>query len=265
MLRACLALAVLFTGAASGQAPSYSAGSIVNASDYAPGPFAPNSALSLFGFNLSFQQPQVVTSSLMMGSFYPTQVAGVSVYMDSMLVPLLYVSASQINFLVPTNEIAGPAQITVVRQGVRGPTVTVDLVAAAPQIFTYDIGGYPGYAIAQNWNTGYGIVTPDTPAHPGDIVILYLTGLGAVSPATSSGELTPYASPITQTSWATLTVTIGGAALPPSAVLYAGLTPGSAGLYQINVVLPPNPGSDPVVQVSIGGQVSAANCLLAVR
>jgi hypothetical protein len=36
-------------------------------------------------------------------------------------------------------------------------------------------------------------------------------------------------------------------------------------LYQINVVLPPNPGSDPVVQVSIGGQVSAANCLLAVR
>lgn len=264
MLRACLALAVLFTGAASGQAPSYSASGIVNASDYAPGPFAPNSALSLFGFNLSLQSPQVVTSAQMMGSFYPTQVAGVSVYMDNMLVPLLYVSASQINFLVPTTEIPGPAQVTVVRQGKYGPTVTIDLVAAAPQIFTYD-SGYSGYAIAQDWNSGYRVITPDTPAHPGDIVILYATGLGAVTPATSSGELAPYASPITQASWATLTVTVNGTPLDPSAILYAGLTPGMAGLYQINVILPPNPGIDPVVQVSIGGQLSSAACLLAVR
>ena len=257
-------MAVLFTGAARGQAPSYSAAGIVNASDYAPGPFAPNSALSLFGFNLSFQSPQAVTSSLMQGNFFPTQVANVSVYMDNTLVPLLYVSASQINFLVPTTEIAGAAQLRVVRQGVTGPTVTINLVDAAPQIFTYGTG-YSGYAIAQDWNTGYSIITPDTPAHGGDTVILYATGLGAVTPVTSSGELAPYASPITQASWATLTVTINGTPLAPSAILYAGLTPGSAGLYQIDVTLPANPGTDPVVQVSIGGQVSSAACLLAVR
>ena len=257
-------MAVVFTGAARGQAPSYSAADIVNASDYAPGPFAPNSALSLFGFNLSFQSPQVVTSSLMLGNYFPTQVAGVSVYMDSTLVPLLYVSASQINFLVPTTEIPGAAQLTVVRQGVSGPTVTINLVAAAPQVFTYGTG-YPGYAIAEDWNTGYAVITPDAPAHAGDIVILYATGLGAVTPATSSGELAPYASPITQTSWATLTVTIDGTPLAASAILYAGLTPGSAGLYQINLILPANPGSDPVVQVSIGGQASSAACQLAVR
>jgi uncharacterized protein (TIGR03437 family) len=239
-------VAVLFTGAARGQAPSYSAAGIVNASDYAPGPFAPNSALSLFGFNLSFQSPQAVTSSLMQGNFFPTQVANVSVYMDNTLVPLLYVSASQINFLVPTTEIAGAAQLRVVRQGVTGPTVTINLVDAAPQIFTYGTG-YSGYAIAQDWNTGYSIITPDTPAHGGDTVILYATGLGAVTPVTSSGELAPYASPITQASWATLTVTLNGTPLAPSAILYAGLTPGSAGLYQVNVILPPNPGSDPVV------------------
>ncbi len=265
MSRAWLALPLLFIGAARGQAPSYSADSIVNASDFAPGPFAPNSAVSLFGLNLSFQSPQAVTSSLMLGNYFPTQVAGVSVYMDNTLVPLLYVSATQINFLVPTTEIAGPAQVTVVRQGVYGPTVTVTLVAAAPQVFTYDTGGYPGYAVAQDWTSGYSIITPDAPAHAGDIVILYLTGLGAVTPVTYSGELTPYASPITQTSWATLTVTIGGTPLPSSSILYAGLTPGSAGLYQINIVLPASPGTDPVLQVSIAGQTSSANCLLAVR
>jgi len=258
-------VAVLFAGAARGQAPSYSASGIVNASDFAPGPFAPNSALSLFGFNLSLQSPQVVTASQMLGSFFPTQVAGVSVYMDGMLVPLLYVSASQINFLVPTTEIPGGAQVTVVRQGVYGPTVVVNLVAAAPQIFTYNLGTYAGYAIAQDWNNGYGVITPDTPAHAGDTVILYATGLGAVTPATASGELTPYASAIVEDSWATLTVTIGGTTLDPSAILYAGLTPGSAGLYQINVILPPHPGTNPVVQVSIGGQVSSAACLLAVQ
>ncbi len=257
-------MAVLFTGAARGQAPSYSAAGIVNASDYAPGPFAPNSALSLFGFNLSLQSPQVVTSALMLGNFFPTQVAGVSVYMDNALVPLLYVSAAQINFLVPTTETSGAAQVTVVRQGVYGPTVTINLVTAAPQIFTYGTG-YPGYAIAEDWNSGYGVITPDAPAHAGDIVILYATGMGVVTPVTTSGELAPYASPITQASWATLTVTLNGTPLAPSAILYAGLTPGSAGLYQVNVILPPNPGSDPVVQISIGGQTSSAACQLAVR
>ena len=263
-MRAWLALAVLFTGAARGQAPAYSAAGIVNASDYAPGPFAPNSALSLFGTNLSLQGPQSVTSSMMLGSFFPTQVSNVSVFMDNVACPLLYVSAGQINFLVPTTEIAGTAQVVVVRQGVYGPTVPITLVAAAPQLFTYSTG-YPGYAIAQDWNANYALITPDAPAHAGDVVILYSTGLGAVTPATASGELTPYASPIVQASWATLAVTINGVPLAPASILWAGVSPGSAGLYQINIVLPANPGTNPVVQVSIGGQTSAAACQLALQ
>ena len=62
-----------------------------------------------------------------------------------------------------------------------------------------------------------------------------------------------------------IAVTINGVALAPSAILYAGLSPGSAGLYQINIVLPPNAGTDPAVQVSMGGQPSAAGCKLAVQ
>ena len=45
MIRAWLAMAVLFGGTVWGAAPSYVAAGIVNAANYAPGPFAPNSVL----------------------------------------------------------------------------------------------------------------------------------------------------------------------------------------------------------------------------
>ena len=184
---------------------------------------------------------------------------GVAVYMDGSLVPLLYVSATQINFLVPITEIPGSASVTVVRQGIQGPTVSINLVAAAPQLFTDPAG----YAIAADWNNGGAIITPAAPAHGGDIIILYATGLGAVAPSTFSGELAQYASFIVNMS--SLKVTINGTALDPSAILYAGLSPGSAGLYQINLVLPANSGTNPPIQVTIAGQASAPACQLAVQ
>src|SRR5258706_12639641 len=50
--QAWLALVIL-SGTAWANIPSYSAAGIVNASNYAPGPFAPNSIVSIFGTNLA--------------------------------------------------------------------------------------------------------------------------------------------------------------------------------------------------------------------
>jgi len=259
-LRAWLALAVLFAGVARAQAPSYSAAGVINASNYAPGPFAPNSALSLFGTSLAYST-QSLTSDLIVGGKLPTQMAGVGVYVDGSLVPLLYVSPLQINFLVPMTEIAGDVQVMVVRQGTYGPAVIVNLASAAPQLFSDPSNA--GYVLAQDWNAGSAVITPASPAQGGDILILYATGLGAVTPATTSGELAMYASSIVNSS--NLKVIINGTVLNSSAILYAGLTPGSAGLYQINLVLPSNSGTNPEVQISAGDQVSTAGCKLAVR
>jgi len=184
---------------------------------------------------------------------------GTAVYVDGSLAPLLFVSPGQINFLVPITEIPGDAQVTVVRQGVNGPTVSIPLVLAAPQLFSDSTG----YVIATDWNNGNAVITPSAPAHSGDVVVLYATGLGAVAPSTFSGELAEYASPIVNL--AGLKVLVNGTALDPAAILYAGLSPGSAGLYQINIVLPPNSGTNPQLQVSISGQASAAACQLAVQ
>ena len=53
MLRTWLALAVLCAGTARAAGPSYAASNIVNASNYAIGPFAPNSVISIFGTGLA--------------------------------------------------------------------------------------------------------------------------------------------------------------------------------------------------------------------
>jgi uncharacterized protein (TIGR03437 family) len=183
---------------------------------------------------------------------------GVSVLVDHMPAPLLYVSPTQINFLVPTEEIPGPVPVTVVRQGLAGPTVQIDLAATAPALFVTS----DGYAIAEDWNNSYAVITPEAPAHSGDVVIFYVEGLGPAGYSVS-GQIPAAATPINNLNG--LKVTIGGVVLSPSAILYAGVTPGYAGLYQINLVLPSNLPGDPEVIITIGNQSSSTGVKLALK
>ena len=254
-------MAALFCGAAWGQAPSYSAANIVNVSDYSAGPFAPNSVLSLFGTNLSYSDPVTVSQASMNGDYLPVQLGGVEVMVDNQPAPLLYVAAGQINFLVPSTEIPGTSTVQVFRQGLYGPAVQITLVNAAPALFPHP--DYAGYAIAQDWNNASALATPDAPAHAYDTIVLYLTGLGQTQPNYDPGEI-----PTTMTNLAnaaTLQVLLNGTAIDSSVVKYAGVTPGSGGLYQINFVLPDGLAPDPEIRISLAGQCSAAGLKLAVR
>jgi uncharacterized protein (TIGR03437 family) len=51
----------------------------------------------------------------------------------------------------------------------------------------------------------------------------------------------------------------------PSLVFYAGVTPYSAGLYQINMFLPGDTPADPEIRVAVGAQMSLAGLLLNVQ
>jgi uncharacterized protein (TIGR03437 family) len=77
------------------------------------------------------------------------------------------------------------------------------------------------------------LATPSNPVHQGDTIIIYATGLGQTTPAADAGTAAPL-DPLAASS-VTPQVVLGGVSLP---VLWAGLTPGYAGLYQINAQVP---------------------------
>jgi uncharacterized protein (TIGR03437 family) len=257
-LGAAVLVGVAFGGNLWAQAPYYTTASIVNASDYSPGPFAPNSVLSMFGTNLAWTTEAVTPETFAAGTL-PTVLASTLVFMDNMPVPLLYASPTQINFLVPCEQIPGDVTVTVVRQGWNGPAVTITLIDAAPALFVMD----GGFAIAQDWNTNYTLMTSGAPAHAGDIAVLYATGLGYTDPPGASGAVAQSAAYIT--SMASLQLLLNGVAIDPRLVLYAGVTPGYCGLYQVNFTIPANAGTNPEIRVQIGTQISIPSIKLAVE
>jgi uncharacterized protein (TIGR03437 family) len=251
MYRAWLVLAVLTAGLARGAAPTYSADNIVNGANFQPGPFAPNSLVTIFGEDLSFD-----TESLTEGSNstrLPEVLANSRVYVANLAAGLIYVSPTQINFVVPSDLLAGDVPVRVVRQGWTGPEVTIVLTDAAPQFFQ----SAKGDIVAQH--VDYSLVTRESPAGPGEVVILYATGLGRTKPFyPDPSEIPARASKIANP----MLLFLGGGVVDPERIWYAGLTPGSAGVYQINVQLPDEMEPACEVQALISGQLSAAGVML---
>jgi uncharacterized protein (TIGR03437 family) len=255
MRKSLVFLAFLVAGAAWGQAPAYTASSIVNAADYTAGPFAPNSVVALFGSNLAWSARTLMAGDIANNSL-PMTLGGVSVYVDNSPAPLLYVSPSQINFIVPANQVTGDWAVRVVREGVSGPEVFVTLVDAAPALFAS-----AGYAIATHIDGS--LLGTDSPAYGGDTVVVYATGLGKTLPNPAPGELPLTAAPIV--AMELCTVYLNGAEVDPVHIKYVGITPFSGGLYQINLQLPAGSDPDPEIRVTVAGRQSLAGLKLYVQ
>jgi uncharacterized protein (TIGR03437 family) len=146
-------------------------------------------------------------------------------------------------------ELSGQSQSTLAAtlNNVAGPAQTVNLAPFAPAIFSTNAEGSGQGAIL---DTSYRLVDSANPATAGSsVVLIYCTGLGAVTnqPATGSpGPSNPLA-------WSTTpTVMIGGVSADVS---FSGLAPGYVGLYQVNAQVPAGSATGPAVPVviSIGG------------
>jgi uncharacterized protein (TIGR03437 family) len=121
----------------------------------------------------------------------------------------------------------------------------LNATAAAPGIFTY-----ASNAVAQD--TGYNLIGPANPAKPGGAIIVYLTGSGPVDPPAADGAAAPSSSLSRVQS--PVTATVG---TTPAQVLFAGLSPGFAGLLQVDLIVPSSlaAGTYPVT-IFISGEAS---------
>lgn len=202
---------------------------VVNAASNAPAgdAISPGEFIAIYGTGLA---PATMTST----PPYPASLAGVSVMIGGLPSPVYLVSSGQINCLVPYSvDITKPTvNITITNNGATSNTVTVPLAKTSPGIFSNDTSGTGEGAILHA--TDNSVVSPSNPAKKGEILVIYLTGLGALQNAVPDG--TAPNPPAADAATAQVVVYVNGvqAATPG----YAGLNPVYPGLYQINFTVP---------------------------
>ncbi len=164
---------------------------------------------SLFGVNAAASQYPL-----------PFALANTFVAIEGVRAPLFLTSSGQIELEVPWDIPLGDATVVVSVNGTMSNSFDSAMQAAAPVIL----------AITHADGTS---ITAQSPAVAGEIIVSYMTGLGAVDTEPLAGAAAPG-------------ILLANAVVPPQVslgstpltLLFAGLTPGAAGVYQVNAMLP---------------------------
>jgi acid phosphatase type 7 len=226
--------------------PELSAGAIVNAASFTPD-LASGSLIAIFGHYLAAED-------LAAPFPLPTSLADVTVQINDRPLPLLYVSATQINAQLPFDlQGAGTLRIST-RNGTANVPVTINGVA--PAIFLISLGGELTPLILHSDGT---MVSAWSPAASGERISIDLTGLGQVNGTIAAGQYAPYDLPLSVR--VPVEVQIGDATVTP---LSARLLPGAAGVYRIEVELPHTPRGPQAVRV-LAGKAASNTATLNIR
>jgi uncharacterized protein (TIGR03437 family) len=283
---------------ATGPPLSYFQGVIDNALYQLGATIAPGDLVGIRGEQFTLGAP-VSAQSLPLQS----SLGGATVYVNGSAAPSYYVAAShvenqggQLTFQVPYSTPSGQATVRVDRNDngtvQTGNTISVQVQSAAPRLlqFAIDLTGASitagaltstdnlvtegavgaEYAIA-TFADGVTFPIPTTagiasrPATAGDILVFYALGFGQTTPAVTEGVAVPGSATV-----ANAVMVFGESVIPGANVTaipsYCGLTPGSVGLYQVNVMVPVGTPKGSAVPVFLSiGSVSSNSVGIAVQ
>lgn len=187
---------------------------VVSAASFQPGSVAPGSLISIIGSNLAS------TTISAAGGWLPRSLGGVTVLINGVAAPLLFVSPGQINAQVPFEVTEGLATAILQLAGMPPAAIRFPVTPAAPAVFS------------NVWNQDGSLNAPGNPATVGSAVTVYITGQGAVEPPVLTGEPAP-GSP--GTAVYSIRASIGRRS---ATIRFAGLSPGCVGLFQIQLIVP---------------------------
>jgi uncharacterized protein (TIGR03437 family) len=223
-----------------------------NAASYAPfglpnAPIARGSVFTMFGENLGPATSPSLSFPL------SSTLGGVSVSVTQNGVATqcfpIYVSATQVNAIMPSTVTMGLATLRLSYQSVKSNAITIQIDNSAPGIFAVSSGGYgPGIVMNYVSASNQPVNSLESPAAPGQVVTIWGTGLG---PVTFPDNVAPtpgnVATPVT--------LTIGG---QPATVAYSGRSPCCSGIDQIVATVPKNAplGCWVPVYINAGGVIS---------
>src|ERR1700733_1849037 len=228
------------SAAVPGLTPTISAAAFTNAASFTSGG-SPGSIATLFGAHLTRNLTGIVQSPSVP---LPATLAGATVTVDGKNAPIFNAvnlnGTEQISFQVPVDAAAGSPVSVVMNNGFASATVQVALTAVQLGIFTID--GTQAAATHLNFS----LITASNPAVPGETIVVYCTGLGALNPVVPTGDA---ATGISNTVVA-YTATVAG---QNAAVGFSGLAPGLVALGQVNLTVPTGAPSGLQALVLTGG------------
>ena len=222
--------------------PMITPGQVVNGASYL-GDLAPGGLATVYGIQLADGTPTISATN-----GFPSTASNVTVSVNRVKAPLIYVSPTQINFQIPWETTPGTSvPIVVTRDNTPSEPEYVTVAAPeAPSMFLSE------YVNGVAWVTGTGCETSECAVQAGGYYELWANALGPKNGpsqdgmgAVYNGSLTPLEVP---GSPASCQLTIGG---QTASVQYCGAAPGEI-IDQINFVYPSGVTSNtPYVEASL--------------
>ena len=268
---------VQFNLTATAPPPAISSGGIAGAGGSVPpvAMISPGGLASIYGSNFApaGTSRQVYGGDLVNGSL-PMQLAGVCVQVGGLPAFITYVGPGQINIQVPAVPVDSTVDVQVTTNcgaanALQSATQKVATKAATPELLYWlnnadgrnPVCAVDAITLADIGATGLISGVTFTPAKPGELLTIYGTSFGPTNPAVAPGALPPGAASTTNNP----VVTVGTVTLNSSDVLYAGVSPCCAGLYQLNIRVPALADGDYPVTLSLGSFNAAVGGYLTVK
>ena len=243
-------------------------GAILNAASLLPGALAPGTLAIVTGSDLSDSTEAAADSG---EQPLPTKLGGVQVFFYGAALPLLSVSPAQVEFQLPYYAEHLSSGIIYVRTEHAGGRTTVskgsliEIEPAAPGLFAFGgpepRAGLILHSQASTSTEAGAPVTAANPAHTGETLVVWATGLGKVEAGDTTGALkagVPLAGPDAAVVNFTEAV-IDGRSMPVTAAV---LPQGAVGVYEVRIQVPDDLPSDPKAQLSIVQNGYASNTVV---
>ena len=194
---------------------------------------AAGSVATIFGTGLVGESASASAAEIPL----PRELGGVRVMIDGQAAPLFFVSDTQINFQMPFETepefFIRRGSVWVEGDGRRTAFARYVTDERALAVFRYN--RTPEVLDPVIVHADFSLVTPENPARRGETLVIFVNGLGFFDFAPATGEASPANPPVRVLQNFVPAITVTGL---QSQVLFAGLTPGSVGLGQINFTLP---------------------------